>query len=181
MKTISLEMQNGIKINKEFNLKQFYEVDNKEDFVEDFVKDFGVDNLTMNDWFNIQSSPQISEVFIEKYLEYLDIESLVSKDRKIVSEKLMEMYCERYMEKLMDTSCFFYLAYYTKLPETFMEKYLDCMFWEEIIRQQQLSEGFLEKHQDIWTRRNYWGLIERYQTLSDDFKNKFSDIVAWME
>lgn len=115
-------------------------------------------------WEYISYNEKLSESFIEKYIDELDIYFISAY------QKLSELFIESHINKL-DIDL---ISKYQKLSESFIEKHFDKLNIMSISQYQKLSESFIEKY--ICRFNDYiMRYISQYQLLSESFIEKYQN------
>lgn len=134
--------------------------------------------LDIDEWRSCLINEQMSEDFIEKYIDYLDMLYIC------IFQKLSEQFLERNIDGLdwwgisknqILTDDFMrrhFSMLYTdiicvnqKLNEKFMHDYRNELDWTLLCMKQKMSEQFLEDHFDYIS----WSAVSRHQKLSTAF------------
>ena len=111
-------------------------------------------------WFDISRNNLLSEEFIDKYKDDLDIKEILE-----TKPNLSEDFIENNIEDYGNWSSWFNICQNSKLSEDFMEKHKNNIHWSVVSSHQTLSEDFMLRNKDYLS----WFDICQYQKLSIDF------------
>ena len=136
-------------------IKIVEEIPNIEKFFDENINNFKVD------YYKLSSSQQLSEDFIEKYINKVNW-GCISQYQTL---------SEEFIEKHIDKVDWDWISIYQTLSESFIEKHSDKIHWGCISQYQTLSEEFIGKHKD----KVNWVNISQYQKLSESFIEKYKN------
>ena len=108
---------------------------------------------------------------IKKHIEFLKQYKKFFYALSYSNINLSEKFIEEYADKL-DWN---YLSFYQNLSESFVEKHLDKVNFENYIIKHIVSEDFIEKHADSLIPVCWATIFNRYPTLLEEFKAKYSN------
>ena len=140
-----------------------------------------VHNSLYVNWYNISEFQKLSEEFIEKHINELELTFLCT------NQKLSEEFIRKYVKK-NDLNLIFK---YQKLSEEFIKELIKSnnvynsgyykvkLIWGNIFRYQKLSEGFIEKYK-LFSLENINSICE-YQKLSESYMRRNIEILKWEE
>lgn len=113
-------------------------------------------------WKEFCGENHLSEKFMEKYIQYIDFESVCRY------QKLSEEFIEKYKNKVDWRN----ISKYQSLTEEFIEKYKDKVDWYYICSHQIMSEEFMDKMHDYLIIDN---VIIKHKKLKEWFIDKYLD------
>ena len=134
---------------------------------------------TCETWEDLSTLP-LPEEFIDKYSKEVDWKNI----------SIYQHLSEAFIEKYINVVNWYDISSYQQLSENFIDKHSDKIEWTFAVRDQKLTERLIEKY-DKGIRRWHtgptglpaydmsWYDISTYQQLSEDFIEKYSDLVSW--
>lgn len=128
------------------------------------IEDLGVKELVElsdKNWEWLSEKERLSECFIRKYFDNLDVVRICMF--QTLSESFIHDYKDRLVWRL--------ICKHQKLSEVFMNEHLEYLTWKEVCIYQELKDEFLRqnlKHLD-------WRMIAIYQDLNESFIKDFKD------
>ncbi len=115
------------------------------------------------DWYNVSKIPDLSEQFIEKHFNRLNLLNIC------YFSKLSEEFIQKHISILKCVS--HSICFHQKLSEKFIRNNLGFIDWEAISQTQELSIEFLREFKD----KIFWHNVISYKQLDEDVLLEFLD------
>ena len=125
-----------------------------------------IDNITTIDWKYIWSNYELSNKFIEKYIDYVDWSVICIK------QNLSDEFIDKYNNKIK----WILVSGYQKMSETIIEKYINYINWDFASHFQVLSEKFIDKYNNLVD----WKGISMNQKMSESFIEKYDNKIIFV-
>lgn len=132
------------------------------------------------DWYYICSHQIMSEEFMDKMYDYLIIDKVIIKHKK-----LKEWFIDKYLDDINIITLVINQRLKLNYIFQLMKKINFKIYSEEevmrwILEKQKVNEKFIIEYIDLMDKYNIcWPLIVKYQKLSENFMDKYSDKLNW--